>query len=135
MPSNSGWLARGGKIASSPGSGQAPGSARQNPTGHPYPSRLRAVFGIIFFLALPLSAAPPAKHLSVYSNVANYSLPIVQRQGRDYIGLLELLEPLGTVNAKSEGSRWRLHYNNVLGEFTVDRNRARIQGRDVDLYA
>jgi N-acetylmuramoyl-L-alanine amidase len=59
----------------------------------------------------------------------------VQRQGRDYVGLLELLEPLGTVSAKSDGFRWRLHYNNILGEFTVGKNRARIQGRDVDLPA
>ena len=77
----------------------------------------------------------PEKRLSVYSTVANYSLPIVQRQGREYVGLLELLEPLGTVSAKSEGPRWRLHYNNILGDFTVGKNRARVQGRDTDLSA
>jgi N-acetylmuramoyl-L-alanine amidase len=86
-------------------------------------------------LALLLSAAPAEKHLSVYSTVANYSLPIMQRQGRDYVGLLELLEPLGTVSAKLDGSRWRLHYNNILGEFNNGKNRARIQGRDADLSA
>ena len=64
-----------------------------------------------------LRAAPAEKHLAVYSVAANYSLPIVQREGRDYVGLLEILEPLGKVNAKSEGQRWRLHYNNVDGEF------------------
>ena len=86
-------------------------------------------------LALLLSAAPAEKHLSVYSTVANYSLPIQQRQGRDYVGLLELLEPLGTVSAKLDGSRWRLHYNNVLGEFNDGKYRARVQGRDADLSA
>jgi N-acetylmuramoyl-L-alanine amidase len=86
-------------------------------------------------LALLLSAAPAEKHLSVYSTVANYSLPIQQRQGRDYVGLLELLEPLGTVSAKLDGSRWRLHYNNFLGEFNDGKNRARVQGRDADLSA
>ncbi|MGA7047770.1 MAG: hypothetical protein WBY98_16030, partial [Candidatus Sulfotelmatobacter sp.] len=91
--------------------------------------------GILLLLVVSLSAAPPEKHLSIYSTAANYSLPIVQRQGRDYVGLLELLEPLGTVSAKSDGPRWRLHYNNVLGEFTADKNRARIQGRDADLSA
>ncbi|HEV3307449.1 MAG TPA: N-acetylmuramoyl-L-alanine amidase [Candidatus Sulfotelmatobacter sp.] len=98
---------------------------------------LRVAFVLALFLSLtiPLPAAPPEKHLSVYSTVANYSLPILQRQGRDYVGLLELLEPLGTVSAKSDGLRWRLHYNNILGEFTVDKTRARIQGRDADLSA
>src|SRR6266851_9639856 len=66
--------------------------------------------------AMLLSGAPPEKHLSVYSTAANYSLPMVQRDGRDYVGLLELLEPLGTVNAKADGPRWRLRYNKVEGD-------------------
>jgi N-acetylmuramoyl-L-alanine amidase len=89
----------------------------------------------LLFLSSPLPAAPPEKHLSIYSTAANYSLPIVQRQGHDYVGLLELLEPLGTVSAKSDGPRWHLHYNNILGEFTIDKSRVRIQGRDADLSA
>ncbi len=83
---------------------------------------------------LVMLAAPQEKHLSVYSTAANYSLPIVQRQGRDYVGLLELLEPLGTVSAKADGRRWRLHYNNILGEFVQGQSHARIQGRDADLF-
>jgi len=85
------------------------------------------------FVVLLVYGAAPEKHLSVYSTAANYSLPIVQRQGREYIGLLELLDPLGTVSAKSDPPRWHLHYNNVLGEFIVGRSHARIQGRDTDL--
>jgi len=44
-----------------------------------------------------LSAAPAAeeKHISVYSPVAIYTLPVLDRSGREYVGLLELLEPLG----------------------------------------
>src|ERR1022692_4982927 len=90
--------------------------------------------GILLFLAVLLvSGAAPEKHLTIYSTAANYSLPVVQRQGRDYIGLLELLDPLGTVSAKSDPPRWRLHYNNILGDFTVGNSHARIQGRDTDL--
>ncbi|MFZ1010534.1 MAG: N-acetylmuramoyl-L-alanine amidase [Candidatus Sulfotelmatobacter sp.] len=90
--------------------------------------------GLLLLLAvLLLSAAAPEKHLSVYSTAANYSLPTVERDGRDYVGLLELLEPLGTVSAKSEPPRWRLHYNNVLSEFAVGSTRARVQGRDAVL--
>ena len=57
----------------------------------------------------------------------------MQRQGREYVGLLELLEPLEPVSAKLEGSRWRIHYNNVLGEFNVGKSSARVQGRDASL--
>src|ERR1700693_2812424 len=95
-----------------------------------------AAAGTLLFLAvLFVSAAAPERHLFIYSSAANYSLPIVQRQGHDYIGLLELLDPLGTVSAKSDPPRWRIHYNNILGDFTVGKSHARIQGRDADLSA
>jgi len=83
--------------------------------------------------ALLLSGAAPEKHLSVYSIAANYSLPLVQREGHDYVGLLEVLEPLGRVSAKADGSKWRLRYNNVQAEFQAGKTRARVQNHDVDL--
>jgi N-acetylmuramoyl-L-alanine amidase len=89
--------------------------------------------GAILACAILLAGAPPDKHLTVYSVAANYSLPLVQREGRQYVGLLEVLEPLGKVSAKSEGKGWRLHYNNVNGDFQIGRTRARVQGRDADL--
>ncbi len=88
---------------------------------------------VLLMLAGLLSGAPVEKHLSVYSLAANYSVPIVQREGRDYIGLLEILEPLGRVSAKTEGARWRLRYNNVEGNFVAGKNRAQVLGRDADL--
>jgi N-acetylmuramoyl-L-alanine amidase len=88
---------------------------------------------LLSFALLLVWGAPGEKHLAVYSTAANYSLPIVQRQGREYVGLLEVLEPLGTVSAKSEPPRWRLHFNNILGDFTVGQSHARVQGRDSDL--
>jgi N-acetylmuramoyl-L-alanine amidase len=91
------------------------------------------VGGILFLAFLLVSAAPPEKHLSVYSTAANFSVPVVQRQGHDYVGLLELLDPLGTVSAKAEAARWRIHYNNILGDFTPGKSHARVQGRDADL--
>jgi N-acetylmuramoyl-L-alanine amidase len=100
-----------------------------------------AIFAaILVFITLVcsilLSGAPPGKHLSVYSVAANYALPVVQREGRDYVGLLEVLEPLGKVSAKSDSrGGWRLRYNNVEGDFQVGKTRARVQGRDADLGA
>ncbi|MGA9306411.1 MAG: N-acetylmuramoyl-L-alanine amidase [Candidatus Sulfotelmatobacter sp.] len=116
-------------------------SNRTGSFGHPTSGRsLRgwrsgavAVCILLFFAGLLTSSAAPEKHLAVYSTAANYSLPIVQRQGHEYIGLLELLDPLGTVSAKSDPPRWRIHYNNILGEFTVGHTHARVQGRDADL--
>ena len=100
--------------------------------------RLRVGSGAVIFLlitVLLLTAAPPEKRLTIYSTAANYSVSVVQRQGHDYVGLLEVLEPLGSVSAKIDGPRWRLHYDNVLGEFLDGKTRARVQGRDADLGA
>ena len=99
-------------------------------------SRLRTsfqLFALLLICTLLLSGAAPEKHLSVYSVAANYSVPLVQREGHGYVGLLELLEPLGRVTAKADNSRWRLRYNNVQAEFEVNKARARVQGRDAEL--
>jgi N-acetylmuramoyl-L-alanine amidase len=92
-----------------------------------------AVLSLVLLCSLLLSGAPSDKHLSVYSTVANYSLPLVQREGKDYVGLLELLEPLGKVSAKSDGPRWRLRYNSLEVDFQPGKAHAQILGRDADL--
>src|SRR5579864_3935145 len=94
-----------------------------------------AFFLLALFLisAILLPGAPPEKHLSVYSVAANYSLTLLQREGREYVGLLEVLEPLGRVSAKADGSRWRIRYNNVEAEFQTGKTRAKVQNRDTEL--
>ena len=82
-----------------------------------------------------LSSARSAdeRHISVYSPVAIYSLPVSERGGREYLGLLELLEPLGRVSSESNGRSLRLRYNAVDAEFIAGRTRSKIRGRDFDL--
>jgi len=82
-----------------------------------------------------LSGAAPEKHLSVYSVAANYSLPLVQRDGHDYVGLLEVLEPLGKVSARTDGTHWHLRYYREEDDFQAGKARCRIQGRDLDMPA
>jgi len=91
------------------------------------------VTAVSLLSAILLSGAGPEKHLSIYSVVANYALTLVQRDGRDCVGLLEVLEPLGKVSARTDGSHWRLRYNSVEGDFQNGHTRVRIQGRDYDL--
>ena len=58
----------------------------------------------VTLLSAAPSAAPSAdeKHISVYSPVAIYTLPVLDRAGHEYVGLLELLEPLGRVSSRFE---------------------------------
>src|SRR5579871_2025541 len=87
---------------------------------------------LVAISAVLLSGAAPEKHLTVYSVAANYSLPVVQREGHDYIGLLELLEPLGKVNARADAPRWRLRYYREEADFQSGKSQCRIQGRQTE---
>jgi len=114
-----------GRLAQAPG----PCNGFHATTGR----RVSLAIALILVASILVSSAPQEKHLAVYSIAANYSLPLVQHEGRDYVGLLELLDPLGTVSAKTDGSRWRLRYNQVEGIFQVGKPHAKVQGRDTEL--
>ena len=92
--------------------------------------------GVLLALTF-LSAARSAeeKHVSVYSPVAIYTLPLLERSGHEYVGLLELLEPLGRVSSETNGHALRLRYNAVDAEFTAGKTRAKIHGHDFDFAA
>ena len=75
------------------------------------------------------------KRVSVYSIVANYSVPVFERNGQEYVGLLEALDPLGTVKATAEGKHWKLRYNNEESDFAAGSHQAHIRRKDFDLHA
>lgn len=92
--------------------------------------------GMTLHGAAPATAPPSEdKHISIYSPVAIYSLPVLDRAGREYVGLLELLEPLGRVSSQSDGRHWRLRYNALDADFTAGKTRGRIHGRDIEFSA
>ncbi len=80
---------------------------------------------------LPLHSADE-KHIMIYAPSTSFSLAVSDRDGREYVGLLEAIEPLGTVTSRADGTRWKLRYNDADSEFTVGKNRARIRGKDID---
>jgi len=90
---------------------------------------------VLLASTLLLYSSPEEKRVSIYSNAANYGLPVLDRNGDEYIGLLELFEPLGAVSAKANGNRWKFRYYDVESEFTAGQTRARIRGIDFDLPA
>ncbi|MGB6383943.1 MAG: N-acetylmuramoyl-L-alanine amidase, partial [Terriglobales bacterium] len=97
----------------------------------------RLFLAILLAGATLLSAAPSTdeRHVSVYSPVATYTLPVLERAGHEYVGLLELLEPLGRVSSESDGRRLRLRFNAVDAEFAAGKTRAKIHARDFDFAA
>ena len=88
---------------------------------------------LLLAFGLLLSGSPDERRISVYSTVANYSLPVVQRDGVDYIGLLEILEPLGTVSAKANPPHWKFRFEDAESDFITGKSRAHVRGSVLDL--
>jgi len=53
---------------------------------------------------------PPATQLSVYSPQTFYTVPLLNLNGQPYVGLAELLEPLGSVEVKPDGKKYKLKF-------------------------
>jgi N-acetylmuramoyl-L-alanine amidase len=53
---------------------------------------------------------PEGHQLAVYSPHSAYSVPVINLNGEAYIGLVELLEPLGTVDARPDGKKYKLRF-------------------------
>jgi len=92
---------------------------------------VRLLILILIAAILPLHSTDE-KHIMIYAPNVSFSLPITDRDGREYVSLLECVEPLGTVTTRTDGLHWRLHYNDGDSEFTAGKNRAKIRGHDVD---
>ena len=86
-------------------------------------------------LFLPTATSADEKRLSIYSSVATYTLPVTDRQGHEYVSLLEVLEPLGRVSARVEGQHWKLRFNNTDSDFIAGKTRIKIRGHDFTLTA
>lgn len=98
-------------------------------------SRLAFMLAALLATASGFLLAGPAdeKRISIYSTAANYSLTVTSRNGTDYVGLLEILEPLGSVSAQPDGPRWKVRYNDVVSEFTPGKKRGHVGSKDFDL--
>jgi len=102
-------------------------------TSHTARNILVTALAVVAFFAS--TGASDEKRVAVYSAVASYSVAVADRAGREYISLLEILEPLGRISAHSEGGRWKMRFNESDCEFIPGRPRGKIRGRDVDLGA
>jgi len=53
---------------------------------------------------------PSSTQLTVYTPQSYYTVPLLTLNGQAYVGLVELLEPLGTVDARPDGKKYKLKF-------------------------
>jgi N-acetylmuramoyl-L-alanine amidase len=107
----------------------------RNPASARNLAALLILISALAFAILLSGDSADQRIISVYSPVANYSLLLSQRDNRDYVGLFELLEPLGTVSSRIEAQNWKLRFNGIEAVFPNGSTRLRVRGHDVDLPA
>jgi N-acetylmuramoyl-L-alanine amidase len=76
--------------------------------------------------------------LTVYSPQTSYSVPLLDVNGQPYAGLVELLEPLGSVDARADGKKYKLHFTPPGGrplelQFTEGKNKGKVRGNGYKL--
>ncbi|HET9281458.1 MAG TPA: N-acetylmuramoyl-L-alanine amidase [Candidatus Angelobacter sp.] len=85
-----------------------------------------------FCWPLAISSAVP-EQLTVYTAQTSYSLPIMERQGKPYIPLADLLSPLGASAPAVKGKEWRMLLNKSEARLTEGKDKAVIRGNQFDL--
>src|SRR5512143_864657 len=98
---------------------------------------LRLIFVAVFLCSAAMSAQQ--KNLSVYAQQMYYQVSIVDHGGKDYVGLIDLLEPIGRVESRADGKKWKLRFTGtgptVETEFQDGKRDAKIRGNDLTLPA
>jgi N-acetylmuramoyl-L-alanine amidase len=90
--------------------------------------------------AAVLAQAPEGHQLAIYSAHSAYSVPLVNLNGQVYVGLVELLEPLGTVDARPDGKKYKLRFTapgarELELQFHDGKDKGKVKGDNIKLPA
>ncbi|MGC2744499.1 MAG: hypothetical protein WA672_15090, partial [Candidatus Angelobacter sp.] len=83
--------------------------------------------------ALGVSAAGPEQRLTVYTAQISYSLPVVDRGGKPYISVTDLLLPLGASQPIAKGKDWKISLNKVDFRLTQGKDKGAVNKQIIDL--
>jgi N-acetylmuramoyl-L-alanine amidase len=79
------------------------------------------------------------KNLSVYAPQMYYQVSIDSHDGKDYVGLIDLLEPIGGVESRADGKKWKLRFTGtkpaIEAEFQDGKTAAKIRNNNFNLPA
>jgi N-acetylmuramoyl-L-alanine amidase len=90
----------------------------------------------LLLVALSLLFASPGteeKRLAIYTPRASYSVPVLEREGKEYVALFEALEPLCGFAAAIQRGAWKLRCDKAEAEFKPGKTQAKVGGKRVDL--
>jgi len=85
-------------------------------------------------------AQAESRQLAVFSLQATYSVPLVDINGLPYVGLVEVLEPLGSVDARRDGKKYKVQFTPPGGkkaelQFNEGRDKGKVRGNNFKIAA
>ncbi|ABF41508.1 cell wall hydrolase/autolysin [Candidatus Koribacter versatilis Ellin345] len=103
-----------------------------------FPLALAALAAVLWLS--PRAQTQSERHLTVYSQSATYSVNLLPYSGQVYVGVSDVLEPLGNVEAREDGKKWKLRFTpsggrEINAEFQEGKNKGKIHNQDVQLSA
>ena len=84
---------------------------------------------------LPAMQSADERRLSVFAPQANYTVATSEREGRQYVAVQELLEPVAHPEIRLEGERIRVRVGQTEAELRTAKTRMKIGRGEVDLGA
>src|SRR5689334_14100101 len=88
------------------------------------------LFVVVLGCAMAFSGAAPEQQLTVYTAQSSYSLPVLERNGKAYIPVTELLTPLGAAITHGRGTDWKVELNKAEAKLTEGKDKALIRTQD-----
>jgi N-acetylmuramoyl-L-alanine amidase len=92
-----------------------------------------ALLLVLIWSPAPQAQPPTLERLSVYTPRGGFSVPLQQHAGQDYIGILDLLDPLGELSVRQEAHKWKVRFNGKEAEFQDGSNGVKVGNRRLEL--
>src|ERR1700686_5718171 len=83
--------------------------------------------------AMGISGAVCGQKLTVYTVQTSYSLPVLDRDGKPYVSVTDLLTPLGASRPIAKGKEWRLTLDKAEVRLSEGKEKGTIPSKPVDL--
>ena len=93
-----------------------------------------ALLCLVLLSGLWVTHAQEKKRLSVYSSRVNYAVSVSDRDGREYVALAEILQPLGG-SLSSDNGKVKFRLGNAAGECEEGKIKCKIGGNNMELSA
>lgn len=114
------------------------GGARDRSQSFPSPlrfagtARVAVALGIVFLLLPWTSSVRSAdeRRLTIYSPGKATSVALIEHNRTEYIDLIAVLEPLGKLDVRQDGRKWKLRLNGDESQFQDGKIKAKVRGHD-----